>query len=424
MNTQPQPIEHHPRPELSAPASTRLLSLDAFRGLVIVLMFLVNVGGTDDAFRLGDWAPAQYRTWMPHMGWNGGRMGNGLADYVFPWFLFIVGVAIPFSMHSGRGLGRAWWMHALIALRRGLFIYLLGSLMWAASIGYKPDDPSAKWAGPINWHIFLHWDILPLIGLAYFIGVLLYHAPRWAQIGCIVAVLAFKWYLLKGGTPAECANWTDALDKHMSVQQTLGTRLGIPGWWATLIAQGLAFSSITAIGSLFGEAIRASRGNTATLARVAKRQALTGALLAAAAMAWWLLGDFPFSKDFVSPTYILITSGTAALVLAGVLWIVDVQRQTDLTWLRVFGVNALFAYVLAEFLWKTVLTRWYVALPPSFQSAASAIPESAWAVTSIKAWVQEYSGRTLGTYLFVAFYIGVYWLVCAALYRRKVFIKV
>ena len=65
---------------VSAPptATPRLMSLDAFRGLVIVVMFLVNVAGMDPAF------PA----WFAHRGWADGHMGNGLADFVFPCFLF------------------------------------------------------------------------------------------------------------------------------------------------------------------------------------------------------------------------------------------------------------------------------------------------------------------------------------------------
>jgi len=430
MNKNATPIANNPHPATAEPAPTRLLSLDAFRGLVIVVMFLVNVGGTDEAFRLGAWAPAQYRTWMPHMGWNGGRMGNGLADYVFPWFLFIVGAAIPFSMNSGRGRGRAWWMHMLHALRRGMVIYLLGSLMWAATIGYRPEDTGATWAGPIDWRIFLHWDILPLIGLGYFVGVTLYHTPRWAQIIFVAVVLVLKWYLLKGATPPECDGWVDALEKHQSLHQTLGPRLGIPGWWSTLITQGTAFSIIVVIGSLVGEMVRVGRIGSANAAgpdRVTLRLGVVGAALSIAAIGWWLLADFPFSKDFVSPTYILITSGTGTLVLAGMLWIVDVKRWSQLTWLRVYGTNALSAYVLAEFLWKTVLTRWHVVLPPSFQPAtlaAGSKPESAWAITAFKAWLQEGFGNPLGAYLVIALYIGAYWAVCFVLFQRKLFIKV
>ncbi|XP_055380975.1 heparan-alpha-glucosaminide N-acetyltransferase [Condylostylus longicornis] len=61
----------------------RLLSLDVFRGFVITLMIFVNSGGG-------------HYFWIEHAPWN----GLHVADVVFPWFLWIMGVAIPFSIHS------------------------------------------------------------------------------------------------------------------------------------------------------------------------------------------------------------------------------------------------------------------------------------------------------------------------------------
>ena len=65
-------------------APVRDLSLDAFRGLTVVLMVIVNVQGSgDDAFSLLNHAP-----------WH----GLTFADLVFPWFLFIVGLSAPLAL--------------------------------------------------------------------------------------------------------------------------------------------------------------------------------------------------------------------------------------------------------------------------------------------------------------------------------------
>lgn len=407
---------------------TRLLSLDAFRGMVIVVMFLVNVGGTDPAFSLGLWAPEAAQKWMPHMGWNNGRMGNGLADYVFPWFLFIVGVAIPFSLASGRGRAQPVHMRIALAFKRGVIIYLLGSLLWAATIGYPPRDPSAQWNGPISSSIFLHWDILPLIGFGYFLAVVQQHTPRWARLGFVLLVLAFKLCTLKLFVPESAATWIDALEAKTSLHHTLGSKLGLSGpignWTVTLITQGLAFASLVVLGALAGEVLRDERQPAG---RRAAMLAGAGAAACVIAMAWWLIGDFPFSKDYVTSTYILIAAGTAALLLAGCFWLVDIKKWTSLSPLRVFGVNALAAYVLAEFLWKTVLMQWQVILPPSFQPlslAAGAKPESAIAITALKAWLQHLTTPTLGVYLLVGGYILFYWVIALVLYRKQWFIKV
>lgn len=70
--------------ELETPkVKKRLKSLDIFRGVAIVLMIFVNNGGG-------------HYWWIEHATWN----GLHVADLVFPWFLFIMGVCIPMSMKS------------------------------------------------------------------------------------------------------------------------------------------------------------------------------------------------------------------------------------------------------------------------------------------------------------------------------------
>lgn len=73
-----------PDNELEMPkVKKRLKSLDIFRGIAIVLMIFVNSGGG-------------HYWWIDHAVWN----GLHIADLVFPWFLFIMGVCIPLSIKS------------------------------------------------------------------------------------------------------------------------------------------------------------------------------------------------------------------------------------------------------------------------------------------------------------------------------------
>ncbi|MEM7516545.1 MAG: DUF5009 domain-containing protein, partial [Planctomycetota bacterium] len=75
------------------PARRRWIALDAFRGFDILAMLLVNVSWDRNAFP----------SWMFHRGWAEGRQGVTFTDLVFPWFLFIAGVCVPFSLQRGRG---------------------------------------------------------------------------------------------------------------------------------------------------------------------------------------------------------------------------------------------------------------------------------------------------------------------------------
>src|SRR5690348_1996294 len=85
-----------PAARRSDPHSRRLTSLDAFRGLAIVGMLLVNNVALDTA------TPRP----LTHAPWNGGVY---FADLVYPWFLLIVGVAIPFSAAAARARGVPCW---------------------------------------------------------------------------------------------------------------------------------------------------------------------------------------------------------------------------------------------------------------------------------------------------------------------------
>jgi predicted acyltransferase len=74
---------HQPSVENASKVKKRLKSLDIFRGIAILLMIFANSGG------------GRY-WWIDHAVWN----GLHIADLVFPWFLFIMGVCIPMSIRS------------------------------------------------------------------------------------------------------------------------------------------------------------------------------------------------------------------------------------------------------------------------------------------------------------------------------------
>lgn len=374
----------------------RLLSLDAFRGLVIVMMFLVNVAGADPAFP----------EWFEHRGYNAGRHGNGLADFVFPWFLFIVGCAIPFSMASGRGAGQPAWRKVLAALRRGTTIYLLGTLVWCASSAYKPDEPG-RLHHAIDATVFLHWDILPLIGFGYAVGVCLWLLPRPVRVAFVAGVLVFKWLSLTQLTHPDLGRvvWTD----HDSMDRWIRANYG---WFGTLLTQGLPAASLVVLGSFLGNALRPTDATTPFGRASAVFAAGALATVASYALHRW---NLPYSKDFLTSSYVLVMAGSAAMTLALVYWLVDIRRATTLQALRVFGVNALFAYIFAELTWKMALTRWFAVTPGG---------GSAWLITAWKAWMQRPLGPTAGSWAHVASYILVYWLFCRALYRRKIYVKV
>ena len=90
----------------------RYYSVDVLRGLTVALMILVN--------NPGSWSYVY--PWLEHAEWN----GLHLADLVFPFFLYIVGLSIVFSLRGKKISGNVGAGTALKILKRGGLLVLLG----------------------------------------------------------------------------------------------------------------------------------------------------------------------------------------------------------------------------------------------------------------------------------------------------------
>jgi len=121
-------------PDLSA-RSSRITSIDAVRGLVIFTMIYVNdIAGV---------SPNIVPWWMRHFK----ASGNGMTfvDLVFPAFLFIVGMSIPFALGPRLNKGEALWKTFLHVVARTLSLLFIGVLM----VNEPPDTGKMGWSGPL-----------------------------------------------------------------------------------------------------------------------------------------------------------------------------------------------------------------------------------------------------------------------------------
>jgi predicted acyltransferase len=295
------------------------------------MMFFVNLSA----------ARAAFPEWFGHAGWNNGQHGQWLADYVFPWFLFIVGCSIPFSMHSGRGRAQTTPQRLLAALRRGLLIYALGIVIWIAKTAkdgvgwsngaFTPDPGTA-----ITWGTFLHWDILPLIGLGYTLAVFLYHLPRLVQVAFVVGVLAAKWALLAD------LSQTTGLERAAFMAARTDPEHAIRGlgFLGTALTQGLPATATVMLGVFAGDLLRGTPGasggsaatSSATLSATPVRRFWT--LLLAGVALTLVSGVIAhplghrFSKDFFTASFVLVSAGTGAALLAVFYLVLDVLRPS------------------------------------------------------------------------------------------------
>jgi predicted acyltransferase len=168
----------------------RDLSLDAFRGLTVILMIIVNIQGNGDAA----FAPLKHAEWH----------GLTFADLVFPWFLFIVGLSIPLALdrvHSGSP-----WPQVL---RRSFVLFALGVVL--AWLIRPVEFDQIRWMG-----------VLQRIGFVYLAcaAVVLLARNWWlALLLAIAALVVHSWLLF---IPIDGANsLTEGAGLNASLDQDL-----------------------------------------------------------------------------------------------------------------------------------------------------------------------------------------------------------
>jgi predicted acyltransferase len=143
-------------PKDSPPRGQRITSIDALRGFVMFLMIFVN-----------DLAGAPRRLvpdWMVHFS-DRHRGGSGMTfvDLVFPAFLFIVGMSIPFALGSRLNQGEARWKIFLHVLVRTVSLLALGILM----VHETPDSEKLGWSGTLWVALMFASAILAFCSLSW-----------------------------------------------------------------------------------------------------------------------------------------------------------------------------------------------------------------------------------------------------------------
>lgn len=373
------------------PSSERLMSLDVFRGATIAAMILVNDPG--------DGAAAYWP--LRHSHWNGWTP----TDLVFPFFVFIVGVAMAFSFSSRIQRGDSRGKLFLHVLWRGLVLFALGLL-----VNGFPD----------HFHPLRIYGVLQRIALCYVItSVLALWTGRKTQVMVALACLAGYWILMRYvpvpgyGVPTHNI---PLLDPDRNLVAWLDRKL----LWGHLYEhtrdpEGL-LSTIPAvascvIGLLAGGWLRSQRSLPARVLG-----------MASAGVALAIAGDvfniwFPINKKLWTSSFVLLTAGFALLALALCYWLLDIKRWRG-AWTKfflIFGLNAIAAYVLSELV-ASFLDRMRIHL------ADGAFVT--WHEAIYQAIFEPLSDPANASLLFSIVYVLACWAVMLGLYRKKLFLKV
>lgn len=368
----------------------RLISLDAFRGATIALMILVNTPGTWGHV----YAPLRHAQWH----------GCTLTDLVFPFFLFIIGVSMRFSFEKYEFC--KWGPLFKKVVWRTITIFTIGLLLNAFPFVRQDWD----------WSHFRIMGVLQRIALAYIMASFI--VVRADIIGIVkislgllfgywILLMGYGWY--SGLDPyALKSNLILIVDAYIFGENHLYGGTGIPFDPEGLLSTIPSIVTVL-IGFLVGTMIKTAEDHKDNT----QRMAVLGALLIIFGWGWGFV--FPINKQLWTSSYVLYTSGIATVVLAGLIWLVDVKGLK--TWTKpfvIFGANAIFLYA-ASSIWAKIL------LKISFELDGKMISGYGYLYQTV---FQPFAGDLNGSFLFALFHVFMFWLILAWMYRKKIFINI
>src|SRR3989442_15430654 len=304
---------------LKVAASSRLVSLDVFRGLTIAGMVLVNNPGT--------WAHIYWP--LEHAEWNGWTP----TDLIFPFFLFIVGVAIPLGL--GKRVERGDSRRALFikVVYRSVIIFLLGEFL--AGFPY------------FHFSTIRIPGVLQRIAVCYLFASIIFLTTRPRTLAIIAVALLVVYWLLMMHVPVPGYGAGD-LSKEGSLAAYIDRQVfGVHVWRQAIVfdPEGLLSTmgalATTLFGVLTGNFLR-SKDKT-PIEKIA-HMFIAGICCMIIGWAWdaW----FPINKSLWTSSYVFFTSGLALQFLALCYWLIDIKGYK--AWTKpfvIFGVNAIWLFV-------------------------------------------------------------------------------
>lgn len=352
---------------------TRLASVDAFRGLTVAAMLLVN--------NAGDWghvyAPLEHADWH----------GCTPADLIFPFFLFIVGVSLALSLGLRIDAGGDRGALTRTVLVRGLRILVLGLVLHAIAF-WVIGSRSA----------YRPFGVLQRIGLCFAVaGLLAVHTRPRTQWLVFAGILLGYWGLLE---------WGGALTKEGNLASRVDAWLLGPHAYEFDSKTGLGhepeglLSTIPAIATtLFG--VRAG-----DWLRRHQRHRLWQVGVAA-----WVLGllwsiVFPFNKQLWTSSYVLWSGGVAMLALLIAHIGIDEHRFPPIG--RSFGVNAIAAYA-GSWLMVCVITGLKMG-GPIYRNGFG--------------WMTPGAGLYVPSLAYATAFMALWWGIVTVLDRKKIYFKI
>jgi predicted acyltransferase len=394
-------------PAQQTPIPQRLVSLDAFRGLVMLAM-------ASDGLRIAQVArnfPSS-RAWQfvgyhfDHVAW----VGCALWDMIQPAFMFMVGTSMAFSYAGRQARGDSYGRMLRHAIVRALVLILLGIFL------------RSRFTSETN---FTFEDVLTQIGLGYVFLFLLWNKPAKVQLVAAVAILACYWALFffwplppsdyhwqAVGVPADWPH-LDGRSAHWDKNANPAHYADL--WFLNLFPRSEPFTfnsggyqtlnfvpalATMIFGLMAGELLRSNR----TAARKIAWLVGSGVVLIAAGVGLHVGDICPIVKRIWTPSWTLYSGGWVCIALAAFYGIVDVAGWRRWTFpLVVVGMNSIVMYVMAETIPDWIRGRLQVHFGEGIFT---------WAAP-------EYQPLVISSLILL-----MMWLFCYWLYRQRIFVRI
>lgn len=372
----------------------RLVSLDVFRGITIMGMILVN--------NPGDWG-AIYPP-LEHAKWH----GLTPTDLIFPFFLFIVGVAISYSLSKRKSENADKRKLYLNIFRRTVILFLLGLILNGFPFGLMPNHD-------FSWGTLRIPGVLQRIAIVYLISSIIFLSSNVKFQFWFTGSILIIYYLLMNFIPVpgigysnlepstSLAAWVDNL--FLKNHMWMYTRDWDPeGLLSTLPAIATAM-----IGIFTGNWLRSDKDQSTKTVWLF----IWGCILMVAGWIW--NGWFPINKNLWTSSFVLYTAGIALNFLAFIYWFADVKKIN--WWIKpflVYGMNAIVLYFLSGII-GSLMDLITFSINGIQYSIKSFLYNNLFS-----SWMQPINASLAWAIFYILFWLGLMWI----LYAKKIFIKV
>lgn len=303
----------------------RLESLDVFRGLTMICLIS---GGFGLPALANDPTLGFIGRQFTHHPWHGLRF----EDLIQPFFMFIVGVAMPFSFGRRWERGDAWGQTFRHVIRRSVTLLLFGVIL------------HITYSGKYVWEL---WNVLTQLSVTYFVAFLFMRKSIRTQLIVSFAILLANYLAYRFiPVPGVIDPWEKDHNLGAYMDQLLMGKINPGGGWVAI--NFIGSTAHTMWGVVAGQVLRSARPDIEKI-RLLVIGGIAGVLLGLA-----LDPITPIVKRICTSSFIIESGGLALLALALSYWIVDMKNRR--CWAKIpiiFGMNSIFLYMTSQ-----LLGRW------------------------------------------------------------------